>query len=208
MTSPFDGVRGVAAGAVMARMNADMEVAAIAMVEPRDGERFLVVGFGPGTGLLALLDTVSPASVLGLDPSAAMVRTARRRLVRRGRTEAVTLVAAPATAAPPDAAIDAAVAVNCQQFWDPHRTSVGAIAAALRPGGRLVTLTHRWAIAKRHLVAEWRALVEGDLRASGFADLEWSEDRFRSGPALGLRAHKAIAHDPSHPATCPGGGAA
>lgn len=44
-----------------------------------------MVGIGPGTGLLALLDTGTPASVVVLDPSDAMVRAARRHLSRHRR---------------------------------------------------------------------------------------------------------------------------
>jgi hypothetical protein len=66
----FDGIGGTIAARVMAAMNVDMERAALAMLEPHDGERFLVVGFGPGLGLVALLDAVTPASLLGIDPSA------------------------------------------------------------------------------------------------------------------------------------------
>lgn len=196
MSSRFDGIGGIVGAWLMARMNVDMEKAAIAMTEPRDGERFVVVGFGPGIGLLALLDAVTPSCVVALDPSGAMVRAARRRLSRHGRAGDVQLVKAPATGAPASRDFDAVVAVNTQQFWDPHRDSVRSISDALRAGGRLVTLTHRWAIAKHHAtIVEWKVLVEADLEASGFDPPEWSEARYRSGAALGLRAYKSISGD-------------
>jgi ubiquinone/menaquinone biosynthesis C-methylase UbiE len=112
----FDGIGGTIAARVMAAMNVDMERAALATLEPHDGERFLVVGFGPGLGLVALLDAVTPASLLGIDPSAAMVRAARRRLARHSRAGLTQLLAVTAASIPASAAFDAAIAVNNEQL--------------------------------------------------------------------------------------------
>jgi arsenite methyltransferase len=184
----FDGVAGGFAARAMARLNADMEQAALGMVEPRDNESFLVIGFGPGVGLELLLDAVTPAAVLGVDPSQAMVKAARRRLARHRLRSSVELLQAPATDIPAARTFDAAIAVNCEQFWDPHRDSLEAIANALRPGGRLVTVTHQWAIEKRHSLPDWKALVQADLAGTGLGAPTWSEDRYRSGPAIAYLA--------------------
>lgn len=64
----------------MARLNADMERAALDTLDPQPRDRVLVVGFGPGVGLAELLRRVPDATVLGIDPSAVMVRAATRRL--------------------------------------------------------------------------------------------------------------------------------
>lgn len=188
MAPSFEGIGGMLAAPVRAALNADMERVAVESVQPRDGERFLVIGFGAGVGLTALLDAVDPASVLALDPSEAMQRAARRRLSRHRRGARVELVKAGATDIPPGVRIDAAVAVNSHQLWRPHRDSVAAIADALRPGGRLVTLTHQWAITKRQPLQAWTAQVESDLAEVGFATPLWSEASYRSGHALGLLA--------------------
>lgn len=184
----FDGISGAVAGRVMASMNADMERAALVMAEPTDGERFLVIGFGSGVGLVELLDTVTVSSVLAVDPSAAMVRQARRRLSGHPRGDAVQLLTVAAAALPGVAQFDAAIAVNCHQLWEPHLESVQAISKSLRAGGRLITLTHQWAITRHHGLERWKALVERDLHAAGFGPPEWSEATYRSGPALGMRA--------------------
>jgi SAM-dependent methyltransferase len=191
----FDGIGGTIAAQVMAAMNVDMERAALAVLEPHDGERFLVVGFGPGLGLVALLDAVTPASLLGIDPSGAMVSAARRRLARHPRAGLTQLLAVTAAGIPASAAFDAAVAVNNEQLWDPHLSSLEAIAGALRPGGRLVTLTHQWAITKRATLADWKAMTEADLAVTGLASPTWTESRFRSGPALGYLTRKITGTD-------------
>jgi SAM-dependent methyltransferase len=167
-----------------------MEQAALGMAEPRDNESFLVIGFGPGVGLELLLDAVAPAAVLGVDPSRAMVNAARRRLARHRLRRSVELLRAPATGIPAARTFDAAIAVNCEQFWDPHRDSLEAIASALRPGGRLVTVTHQWAIEKRHSLPDWKALVQADLAGAGLGAPAWSQDRYRSGPAIAYLARQ------------------
>lgn len=192
--SEFDGVTGAMAARAMARLNADMEQAAVALVQPCDQERFLVIGFGAGVGMEQLLDAVAPASVLGVDPSRAMVKAARRRLAGHPRGNTVALLQVPAAEIPPGGSFDAAIAVNCEQFWDPHRDALEAVALALRPGGRLITLTHRWAIEKRQSLADWKARVQADLADSGLDAPTWTEARYRSGPAVGYLARRTRQH--------------
>ncbi len=86
----FDGLSGEVAARVMARVNADMERAAVALAQLADGDRILVIGCGPGVGVVGILDAVVPAAgVLAIDPSAVMVRAAKRRAGRHGRGQLV-----------------------------------------------------------------------------------------------------------------------
>ena len=113
-----------------------------------------------------------------------------RRLARHRLRSSVELLQAPAAGIPAARTFDAAIAVNCEQFWDPHRDSLEAIASALRPGDRLVTVTHQWAIEKRHSLPDWKALVQADLAGAGLGAPTWSEDRYRSGPAIAYLAQQ------------------
>jgi arsenite methyltransferase len=178
----FDGPAGRVAALVMARLNRDMEAAALDLLVPSDGERILVIGFGPGVGIELLLERCAPAAVTGVDPSAVMVTSARRRISRCRSSDVVTLLASTAAdLAPGRETFDAAVAVNTHQLWQPHAPAAHAVASALRPGGRLVTVTHDWAIEKSVPIAEWRAQVGDDLVAAGFEEPTWSTSRYRSG---------------------------
>ncbi len=47
-----------------------------------------------------------------------------------------------------DGSFDGAVAVNNIQMWDPFDASLREVSRVLRPGGRLVALTHDWALRK------------------------------------------------------------
>src|SRR5579863_6759832 len=127
MDASFDGVAGVVGARVMATVNADMERAALRALALRDGEDVVVFGFGPGVGLVAMLDTVTPRSVLAVDPSAAMERAARRRLARHPQRALVELARARAADVVARQCFDAAVAVNTVQLWDPHVDSARAV---------------------------------------------------------------------------------
>lgn len=173
----------------MARSNLDMEVAALGLLEPRDGEDFLVIGFGPGVGIDLLLRRCAPRSVTGLDPSAVMCAVASRRIVQADRRSCVELRQEPLAGLElTDGPFDAAVSVNTHQLWTPHPDSASVLARTLRPGGRLVTVTHDWAIAKRAQVETWKKCVVNDLEAAGFGSFRWLHSRFRSGGGTSLTA--------------------
>ncbi len=169
----------------MARLNRDMEAAAIVELDPAPSDRVLSVGFGPGVGIKQLSHMFPSALVAGVDPSATMVEIATRRnrsAVDRGR---VVLRRAGAEAIPwPDASFDGVVAVNSIQLWEPLTAAVGEVARVLRPGGLLVTVTHAWAVEKIAPVAEWSATVAILLGRCGFGIVTSDTRRFRTGPAL------------------------
>jgi len=195
-TTGFDGAAGRVAASVMARLNRDMEEAALDLLVPRHGQRILVIGFGAGVGIEMLLARCEPASVTGIDPSTVMMAATRRRLardlVRHQASARVTLIATTLDAlaldslAPGEYPFDAAVAVNSHQLWQPHDVSAGVLASVLERGGRLVTVTHDWAIEKRLPLEQWHERVAADLKAAGFAEPTWDRRRYRSGSGTSL----------------------
>ncbi len=191
-TTGFEGTSGRLAGAVMARLNRDMEDAAVNELDPAPADRVLAVGFGPGVGIAALVPRLPFGFVGGIDPSSAMVEQARRRnraAVNEGR---VQLAAAGAEAIPwPDATFGGALAVNSMQLWQPFDLSLHEIARVLTPGASLVTVTHCWAVEKRAPVSVWVNTTTGALRAHGFDKVMHRTAPFRSGEGLVLRARRA-----------------
>lgn len=196
--SGFEGTAGKVAGAVMARFNRDMEVAAVAELGPGDADTVLAVGFGPGVGIAELAARLRHGVVAGIDPSATMVEQATRRnreAIGQGR---VCLRRAGAESIPwPDAAFDGVLAVNSLQLWEPLDVSLHEVARVLSPGGTLVALTHTWAIEKRATVAEWSAAVSTLLRVGGMVEVSDRTDTFRSGQGLVLRARKPLQRTPA-----------
>jgi ubiquinone/menaquinone biosynthesis C-methylase UbiE len=189
--SGFDGTAGRLTGPLMAWMNRDMELAAVDKLGPADDASVLAVGFGPGVGVAELTKRTPNGVVGGVDPSAAMVRQARRRnrpAVERGQ---VTLERSTADSIPwPDGTFTGALAVNCIQLWDPLAASVRELARVLAPGGRLVAVTHVWAIEKRSPLGHWVSATSELLAEAGFDRIAHRTASFRSGEGLVLGAEK------------------
>jgi ubiquinone/menaquinone biosynthesis C-methylase UbiE len=187
----FDGTAGRLAGPLMARMNRDMELAAIDELSPAHDASVLAVGFGPGIGVAALTKRLPAGFVGGVDPSAAMVQQASRRnrsAIEQGR---VSLERKTADSMPwPDGSFDGALAVNCIQLWEPLDTSVREVARVLAPAGQLVAITHVWAIEKRCPLEQWVGTTSEVLGGAGFDDVAHRTVPFRSGQGLVLRAEK------------------
>jgi ubiquinone/menaquinone biosynthesis C-methylase UbiE len=197
-TTGFEGTSGRLAGAVMARLNKDMEDAAVDELAPDPGHRVLAVGFGPGVGIATLVDRLPRGLVVGVDPSPAMVEQATRRnraAVNAGRAQ---LVLAGADAIPwPEATFNGAVAVNSIQLWEPFDASLREVARVLAPDAALVTVTHCWAIEKRAPVRAWVSSTSAALDEAGFDDVTYRTGRFRSGEGLVLHARRTSDSPPA-----------
>ncbi|MCB9763070.1 MAG: methyltransferase domain-containing protein [Alphaproteobacteria bacterium] len=113
---------------------------AIAHLAPAPGGRILELGFGGGVSLPLLLDAVGEGGVVfGADPSAEMIRRARRRQRRALAAGRLELVEAGVSALPwPDDHVDGVMSVNTVYFWPDLEAGLAGLRRLLRPGGRLV----------------------------------------------------------------------
>jgi arsenite methyltransferase len=113
------------------------------------GERVLDVGCGPGFYCLELLEDVTPSgAVVGVDGSAAMLALAARRCAGH---ENVELHEADATSLPvADAAFDAALSVQVQEYVPDVAAALSELHRALRPGGRVLVFDVDWATLSIH----------------------------------------------------------
>jgi arsenite methyltransferase len=187
--SGFDGLVGRISGSVMARLNRDMERAAIAELNPSPSDSVLAIGFGPGIGVEFLAEVLPAGLVAGIDPSATMNELARRRNRRGIDSGHVVLRNASAEAIPwPDDTFDGIVATNSAQLWRPFDAAAGEVARVIRPGGSLVTITHAWAIEKVSPIPEWIERVSSLLLEREFSGISPRIQRFRSGRGLILSA--------------------
>jgi ubiquinone/menaquinone biosynthesis C-methylase UbiE len=167
----FDGPLGLIAGRIMVKHNAAAELEAIEELAPGPADSVLLIGFGPGVAISALLPRVPDGRVGGADPSWAMNMLARRRArdprVRLERTTADRL-------SWPDDHFDGATAVNSIMLWKPLAASAAEVARVLRPGARLVAITHDWALRDR-------ADLVPTLAANGFTDVTTRSARAEEG---------------------------
>jgi ubiquinone/menaquinone biosynthesis C-methylase UbiE len=176
----------------MARMNRAAEAEALEMLAPAPDASVLAVGFGPGVGLALLADRLTVGRVVGVDPSGTMLKTAtraNRTAIAAGRVE-LRQARADATGAP-DATFDGAVAVNSLQLCAPFAATAGELARVLKPGARLVSLTHDWALARHGGSAEaWLAEARAALAAAGFVELRDFRGQAEKGRIVALTAQR------------------
>lgn len=187
----FEGTVGRVAASVMARLNRDVERSAVAELDPSEGDDVLAVGFGPGVGIQELVERLTRGCVAGIDPSSTMVELARRRNRRTIDSGQVVLVEAAANNIPfPNEAFRGVVAVNCMQLWRPLEGSLREVARVLVPGGRMVAVTHVWALQKHAPLDEWLWKLAPLLSACGLGPKCQRTEPFRSGAGLVLSATK------------------
>jgi ubiquinone/menaquinone biosynthesis C-methylase UbiE len=185
----FEGATGRVAGLVMARLNRDMERAAVDALQPDPAATVLSIGFGPGVGLAELLHRLPDGRAAGIDPSPTMVTQARQRNRSALESDRLVLAEAAAEAIPwPDRSFDGVLAVNSIQLWSPLATGVAEVACVTRPGGVFVALTHVWAIEKSGPLAEWTDASSSLLAQVGMGPVAVRTDRYRSGAGVLLRA--------------------
>ena len=183
----FDGPGARLTAQVMARRNRGAEREAIDVLDPRPSDRVVAIGVGAGVGVELLARRV--AFVFAVDPSRVMVDETTRR--NRVAVEAGRVVVARSTAARlavDDGDLDGAVAVNSIQMWEPLAGSLAEVARVLRPGGRLVTLTHDWAIERStgRSVDSWFEHVDGLAASVGLNGLRSWRARSEGGRSVAL----------------------
>jgi ubiquinone/menaquinone biosynthesis C-methylase UbiE len=193
MSNGFDGPLGGLIGAIMARVNAQTEAEAVELLDPAPDASVLVLGFGPGVGVERLAKRLPRGHVVGVDPSATMLKAASRRnraAIAVGRVR-LERAAADATGAA-DASFDGAVAVNTLQLCEPFEATAAELARVMRPGARLVALTHDWA-ARRHgqSADAWVDRILRALEAAGFTDARAFRARAEKGRSIAVTARRA-----------------
>jgi ubiquinone/menaquinone biosynthesis C-methylase UbiE len=187
----FEGVAGAATAKVMARMNRASEREAIDLLAPGPSDRVIALGIGPGVGVDLLAARIPGGTVVGVDPSAAMLAEARRRNRRWIDSGAVELLESTAASlGSEDAAFDGAIAVNSIQLWEPLDASLREVARVLRSGARLVTLTHDWAIERSTgtSVASWSEQIRALCGVSGFTTPRVWRGRAEGGKSVAFEA--------------------
>jgi arsenite methyltransferase len=177
------GALGRLGGTLMARGNAETERRMVRIARPGATDIVLVLGPGPGIGLLAAGERAALA--IGVDPSEAMLAASSRRcaaLLASGKVE-LRNGTATATGLAADS-VDVALSVNNVQLWSDLPAGMAELARVLRPGGRLLISVHdRWAP---------RGLIEA-VTAARFTELQswrWEPDSRMAATAFQLRATK------------------
>jgi arsenite methyltransferase len=180
------GVAGRIGGALMVRSNAEQERWAVRHADLHPGMRVLVVGPGPGVGLILAAAAVGPdGRVIGVDPSETMRDMARARCADQISADVIELRDGTAeyTGCGTNT-VDAVISVNNVMMWD-RAAGLSELHRVLRPGGQLVITVHRHV-----LDFEPEELQRGAV-AAGFIDISLNKRKRRfNSPAVELLARR------------------
>lgn len=134
---------GLLAGSTLDRLetnNHRLVTTAIAHARPRPGDAAADVGFGNANGIAELAELVGPSGhVYGVDPSAAALRRARRRLRPLLRAGQVSVCRGTFEELPlPDSSLDVLITCNTVYFCPDLEPVRAELARVARPGARFV----------------------------------------------------------------------
>jgi arsenite methyltransferase len=149
------------------------------------------IGFGGGIGLRLLLDLPEVRTAIGVDPSAEMLKSARRRFAAELERGELRLQPGSLTELPlADGSLDGAITVNTIYFVEDLGRALGELARTLRPSGRLVI-----GVGDPEAMEQMPFTTHG-FRLRPIADLEASI----TGAGLDLVGHRRVGEGkvPSH----------
>jgi SAM-dependent methyltransferase len=122
-----------------------------------------------------------------------MLADARRRnrtLIEAGTVELVQTSADALMWA--DDSFNGAIAVNSIQMWEPFEQSLQEVSRVLRAGGRLVALTHDWALRRStgRDPQEWFSWVSDIGSRYGLVEAQMRRSRAEGGKSVVFEATK------------------
>ncbi|HYD42229.1 MAG TPA: class I SAM-dependent methyltransferase [Anaeromyxobacter sp.] len=133
------GAFGRLLGVIWRREHARLNAEAIEVLDVRPDHHLLEVGSGPGEALREAVRRAPGGSVLGVDVSDVMVRLARRRnreAVARGVLDVRQIDGVDLGLE--GRAFDRILSIHSIYFWRDLEGAIAQLAAALRPGGRIL----------------------------------------------------------------------
>jgi ubiquinone/menaquinone biosynthesis C-methylase UbiE len=158
------GLLGRLGGRVMGRMNRPAAAWGVELLELRENEKVLEIGFGPGIGIEILARAAPGIRVAGIDPSDAMVRQATARNAAAIASGVVDLRSGSVDVLPfADDSFDAVLAINSMQVWPDAMAGLREAHRAAKAGGRL-------ALVFTPRAGQARAGIAEMLAAAGFAE--------------------------------------
>jgi SAM-dependent methyltransferase len=135
----------------------------MAWLNPSPGLRWLDVGCGTGALTAAVLDAASPESVVGIDPSAAYVTSAARRLP----DARISFQVGEAAALPlPDSSVDEVVSGLVLNFVPDPVAALHEVRRVLAVGGRAAAYVWDYSAGMRMLRHFWDAAAALDSAAA------------------------------------------
>jgi len=136
------GMLGHLAGFIMAHRPSNIERNrwALELLELRETDRVLEIGYGPGIALEQAAKTVTQGLIAGIDHSEAMLAQASKRNAQSIRQGCMRLFSGSIDDLPAfDQPFDKIYSANVVQFWDDPAAEFRKLAQLLAPGGLIAT---------------------------------------------------------------------
>jgi SAM-dependent methyltransferase len=182
------GPLGMLVGRIMSKRSSNRQRSrwTVGLLDLEPTDRVLELGYGPGLGLEAALETVSSGEVVGVDHSETMRRMAARRngaAIRAGR---LRVLLGDARELPTDLGrFDRIFSANVWLFWSDPVAVLVALRRSLTDGGRIaVTHLPRHGGATRDDAIAAATSISEQLRAAGYVDIVVEELPLEPVPAV------------------------
>lgn len=156
------GFAGRIFGVVMERLSEPNYRWVLRQLVPNKPNSYLEIGFGTGRLAEMVAKELQPRRIVGVDPSALMLKTAQRRLRRFvGTTDIALTPGDDAMLASLAGAFDAIVATHSFQFWSAPDTTLARIREILAPSGLFVL------VLRRHISSTVTPWIANPISSSG-----------------------------------------
>ncbi len=156
------GVLGRLGGMILARTNRRYAAWVVDLLDVRQPDRVLEIGFGPGVAIQML--AARAAHVAGVDPSVEMLRQATRRNAAAISDGRVELRRCSADDMPfVDGNFDKALAINSMQLWPDKLAGLREVSRVLRHDGQIAMAFTAYSGQQREGVTEL-------IAEAGFSD--------------------------------------
>ena len=156
------GVLGRLGGIILARTNRRYAAWVVDLLDVRQPDQVLEIGFGPGVAIQML--AARAAHVAGVDPSVEMLRQATRRNAAAISDGRVELRRCSADDMPfVDGNFDKALAINSMQLWPDKLAGLREVSRVLRHDGQIAMAFTAYSGQQREGVTEL-------IAEAGFSD--------------------------------------
>jgi len=136
------GMLGHLAGFIMAHRPSNIERNrwTLDLVELKEADRVLEIGYGPGIALEQAAETLTQGLIVGIDHSETMLAQASKRNARSIRQGRMRLLSGSINDLPAfEQPFDKIYSANVVQFWDDPATEFRKLAQLLASGGLIAT---------------------------------------------------------------------
>ncbi len=167
------GMLGQLAGHLMAVRNKERSWWVLPLLDIRDKDRVLEVGFGPGVDVLRVSEIAARGFVVGIDHSEVMLRQARRRNAAGIRAGRVELQVGCATRLPyAEGAFDKVFSINVAEFWKGPPVVIREMHRVLRPNGlAAIAVQPQSEGATKRTPREMGQVLAEEMAAAGFIQI-------------------------------------